>query len=214
MKRWGRKETAVSPEEIASRFEALRALDMFDRASDDALRELARSMTTHPAAVGEEVIREGRLPTYLFVVRSGRLDVLSSGERGSEAKKVNELGPGDCFGEVGLIEGMPSTATVRAAIPCELYRIHGADFLSMVAMSEAMSEAMLERVAGRLETTHPSYRPAMVAGVAAAFKTLGFDDPVAIELEGSLRALAGLPPAKRREVLATLANALSSAEKS
>lgn len=171
-------------------------------------------MSSQSVVSGEEVIREGRLPTYLFIVRSGRLDVVSSGERGSEARKVNELGPGDCFGEVGLLEGMPSTATVRASTSCDLYRIHGADFLRMVAMSETMSEAMLERVAGRLETTHPSYRPAVAAGVAAAFKSLGFGALEAEQLEAALRSLAGLEPDRRRAILAALADGIRGPQQS
>lgn len=154
-----RSRTAASAEEVAKRTELLAASGLLVGASDASLSNLALAAEAIEVTAGTEIVKEGRLPTYLFLVERGELDVLSAGE-GSSAQKVNVLGRGDCFGEVGLLEGMPSTATVRASTPCSLYRIHGAVFLRVVAMSPALSDTLLERVRTRLETTHPSYRPA------------------------------------------------------
>src|SRR3989337_1477315 len=62
-------------------------------------------------AAGREVIREGRIPSHLFVALEGDLEVWSTGDAGGDPRLVNTLGAGDQFGEVGLLEGMPRHAT-------------------------------------------------------------------------------------------------------
>ncbi len=83
-----------------------------------------------------------------YVVRSGHLIVLA-GDR-----HINDLGPGDWFGEIGLLEGRPRTATVRASGPCELYRIGGTAFLEAFAQLPP-SPTLLDSVAARLAATPP-----------------------------------------------------------
>jgi CRP-like cAMP-binding protein len=45
---------------------------------------------------------------------------------------VNALGPGDGFGEIGLLQGVPRTASVLATSEAEVLRIPGAAFLHAV----------------------------------------------------------------------------------
>jgi len=98
------------------------------------------------------------------VVRSGELEVFASGERGGAPQLVNTLREGDWFGEIGLLEGVPRTATVRTAGECVLWRIEGEAFLDAVNSQPLLSGALMSGVAGRLARTHPSYRSRVVAG--------------------------------------------------
>lgn len=153
----------VPPESRGEVVELLGGLDIFAGASRDALRSLASVSEMSDHAAGEDIIRERRIPTNFYVVQSGTLEVWSSGESGADARKINTLTDGDHFGEIGLIEGMPSTATVRSASACRLLRIPAPDFMEVVSGSPELASTLLERVAGAMARSHPSYRPAAAA---------------------------------------------------
>lgn len=138
----------------------LSSVGIFAAAEPESLRRLAAATQPVGVTAGTEVVREGRLPKHFYVVASGVLEVFSTGEGGHAPTKVASLQEGDHFGEIGLLEGMPATATVRAKSDCLLHRIPAADFLAAVGSSPRLSSALLERVAGGLAKTHPSYAPA------------------------------------------------------
>lgn len=76
-------------------------------------------------AARDYLIREGEQDHHLFVLIAGQVDVIrrAFGFR----KTVQTLGPGDCFGEMSLLECRSRNASVRAAAPCKLLRISGDD---------------------------------------------------------------------------------------
>jgi CRP-like cAMP-binding protein len=76
--------------------------------------ELLRRFEGIDVAPGTEVIREGEPGKGLFVVLSGALEVRAAGALGDAAHPLAQLGTGDIFGEMALLAGSPTTATVRA----------------------------------------------------------------------------------------------------
>ena len=71
--------------------------------------------------------------------------------------------PGSYFGEIGLLEGIPRTATVTAAEDCELLRIAGDDFLESLTTTPA-SGTLVDSARLRLARTHPSREPSFEPG--------------------------------------------------
>lgn len=165
----------------------LRGLGIFAEASDVSFGILVRGAEERDLAAGIDVIKEGRIPTRFYVVLSGVLDIYSTGESGTQARKINSLQEGDYFGEIGIVEGMPSTATVRTAIPCRLLSVRAPDFLEALAESPALTHTFLDRIRGDLARSHPTYRIA----VAGAGDGRG---PVATDLS---RAVEELTPVLR-----------------
>lgn len=76
-------------------------------------------------AAREYLIRAGEQEQFLFVLVAGRVDVIRRAF--GIQKTVQSLGPGDCFGEMSLIECRSHSASARAATPCKLLRINGDD---------------------------------------------------------------------------------------
>ena len=153
--------------ELAPRVKVLGGLAPFASASRQTLESVAASIIEEEIERGEVVIAEGDPADDFYIVRSGTLDVYSRGESGDGTTPVNRLRAGDYFGEIGLLERIPRTATVTAATKCILYRVRGEDFLDTMNQSPSLSGTLLDGVVGRLARTHPSYE----AKVASAGRT-------------------------------------------
>ena len=88
---------------------------------------LARLADEVGVAAGAELTRQGGAAQEFFVVVSGTADVHRDGER------VGELGPGDFFGEVGLLGPRSErTATVVASSPMRLLVLARREFRELL----------------------------------------------------------------------------------
>lgn len=152
MNRVGAARAAV----LAVRVSLLRAVPMLDGLSTSGLESLADAAVEQSAAAGTDVVLEGDPADDLYVVASGALDVFSAGEAGGPPKLVGRLAAGDVFGEIGILRGIPRTATVRASEACELYRIAGSDFLEAVSEAPAVSRVLHATAGLRLAVTRPT----------------------------------------------------------
>jgi CRP-like cAMP-binding protein len=152
------RTTPAYLEDLGPRIMLLQSLAIFQGMPAHALEAMTRASTEEQIGEGEVVIRQGDPPTDFFVVKSGILEVLYTGEAGTQATSINTLGRGDYFGEIGLLERLPRTATVRAASNAVLYRISGDAFLDAVTQAPVISGALLGGMMTRLARTHPSYR--------------------------------------------------------
>jgi MFS family permease len=145
--------------EMAADVDILSSLPVFEGAQRHSLEMLAQALTEQTVERGESVITEGEPAEDFYVVRSGVFEVVSTGEVGGTPRVINTLQEGDYFGEIGLVEGIPRTATVRAASRGTVYRIAGPDFLDAINESPTLSGTLLDGIVGRLARTHPSYEP-------------------------------------------------------
>lgn len=158
------KASTIRMKELSGRVEVLSRLKLFEGAPRQTLESIAAGMSEETVGPGTEVIREGDPPDDFYVVIEGDLDVIAVGESGGQARLVNSLGAGDYFGEIGLLEGIPRTATVRSTTSVRVYRIPGRDFVEAVNRTPAISMTLLDGVVGRLARTHPSRQPTFVPG--------------------------------------------------
>jgi CRP-like cAMP-binding protein len=76
-------------------------------------RDLLRRFTAHDVAPGTAIIRQGDEGRGLFVVLSGEVEVSSTGDGGAPTP-LAALRTGDVFGEMSLVRGGPTSATVTA----------------------------------------------------------------------------------------------------
>ena len=151
-------EAAARAEQLAPTVDVLASLAIFSGAPRQALEALADRASRESVPAGTVVIREGEAPDDFFVVLDGVLDVSSIGESG-EQRELGALATGDHFGEIGLLEELPRTATVVATTDSSLLRIPGEDFVAAVNQAPSMSGTLVDGIVGRLSRTHPSYRP-------------------------------------------------------
>lgn len=105
---------------------------MFACLSEVELEQLARMAVPRKAARHATIVRAGESTDSLFVIVSGSAKVLSRDEEGREVI-LTLLGAGECFGEMGLIDGSPRSADVITDEACELLMIAKRDFLAALA---------------------------------------------------------------------------------
>jgi CRP-like cAMP-binding protein len=107
---------------------------------------------------GTVVIREGDEADAFYVLVDGEVGVRARGE-GAVDQDLPPMTSGAYFGEIGLLERIPRTATVTATRPSRLLRIDGDAFVDALTNVPA-STALLEGARSRLARTHPNRRPA------------------------------------------------------
>ena len=76
--------------------------------------------------VGEVIFSDRDGGDYMFLVRSGSIEIMRHGA------VVETVGPGGIFGEMALIDGSPRSATARVKEACHLIAIPEKGFLFMV----------------------------------------------------------------------------------
>jgi CRP/FNR family cyclic AMP-dependent transcriptional regulator len=95
---------------------------------------------------GKFVFRSGDPATQVFCVLTGSVEI----ETSDSSVVLNRLGPGEMFGEIGVIEDCPRTATVRAAELCALLAIEQSDFLELLVSHPGISVRLVSSLARRL----------------------------------------------------------------
>lgn len=102
--------------------ERLRSVDLFRDLSTAEAAVLGTLFERVDVGAEEALVRAGEQADALFVVESGSFEVL--GER---------LGPGDAFGEIGLVTDSPRTADVVALEPATVLRLDRGTYLTFLA---------------------------------------------------------------------------------
>jgi CRP/FNR family cyclic AMP-dependent transcriptional regulator len=86
----------------------LKRIPLFADASDDELRRVALFAESKEIPEGEVVIEEGGFSRELLAIEDGTVEVTRAGEH------IADLGPGDIFGEAGMLDDEMRSATVTA----------------------------------------------------------------------------------------------------
>jgi cAMP-dependent protein kinase regulator/CRP/FNR family cyclic AMP-dependent transcriptional regulator/cGMP-dependent protein kinase 2 len=92
----------------------LKTIPLFSSLSDKALDTLSVFATETSVSAGKRLVHEGDYSYDLIVIETGSADVLKGGE------VIGSLGPGDVFGEMGMLSGAKRSADVIATSPMHL----------------------------------------------------------------------------------------------
>jgi CRP-like cAMP-binding protein len=116
-----------------------------------ALEKVALLSETLDVRAGDEVTKEGRLAWEFFVIENGTADVKQDGA------VIGLLGPGDFFGEIGLLGGGDRrTATVMATSPMQLIVLTAGRLATIEREMPGVSEQIRAALAQRMANTAPA----------------------------------------------------------
>jgi hypothetical protein len=156
------RESADAAEALAPRIARLEGLGLFAAASRSVLERLATGAAEISFAAGATIIREGEAAHELFVLTEGEVEVTAHGELGGPDRLLRRMTAPSYFGEIGVLERIPRTATVTAVGDCRCESIDGDALLNALSAAPP-SSTLMENAQSRLAVTHPSRKPTFSA---------------------------------------------------
>jgi CRP/FNR family cyclic AMP-dependent transcriptional regulator len=106
--------------------ERLKKVPLFGSLPKKELKKLAQHADEVQVAAGTRLATQGDFAYEFFVIEDGTAEITQDGKRLDA-----DLGPGDFFGEIGLLESERRTATVTATSPMTLVVMTGWDFRAL-----------------------------------------------------------------------------------
>ena len=128
---------AVEASDAHSRIEALRKISLFRHLTYKEQTAVLSLATTRSFAPGEEIVVEGEQGDELFVVTSGKVAIENAGV------EIAELRAGGHFGEMGLIDNAPRSATVRATESTQVMVISRPDLMNLMRRESILAVKLL-----------------------------------------------------------------------
>ena len=119
----------------------LKPIPLFQEMGDDELAQIAPFAQDVSVDEGKVLVREGDYSYEFMVIEEGTAEVTRGGEH------LADLGEGDFFGEMGLLEKTLRNATVTAKTPMKLITLTGWDLRRV----ERTAPQAIERVRDVLE---------------------------------------------------------------
>jgi small-conductance mechanosensitive channel/CRP-like cAMP-binding protein len=136
-------------EELERQMKALRQVDVLRSLEAKDLQQLADELRYAPFTRGEVLTRQGAEAHWLYLIVDGTVSVRVRNDDTELEREVNQLGPGNFFGEMSLMTGEPRTATVVALGDVECYRLSAESFRRVIAARPEQAEDFAEVLAQR-----------------------------------------------------------------
>lgn len=127
----------------------LRALPIFETLDDECLKPLMRVAMLRAIPRHTVVLNAGDSTDNIYFVLSGSLKVQVSDEDGREVI-LSKLGPGELFGEMGVLDENPRSATVLAVEPSQVVVMGKADFKQCLIDNPDVSLFIMRNLTKRL----------------------------------------------------------------
>ena len=101
---------------------------------------------------GESIICEGERSDCAYIIEFGSVEVFKSLPDGGK-QFLGVLSQGDIFGELGLIDGLPRSATVKALEGCRIRKLSEETFVSLAKQNPKALMPILKILTSRLRQT-------------------------------------------------------------
>lgn len=122
---------------------------LLQRLEPPLARQLLQRATVRRIARNGMVFEQGSREAGLYVLLSGQAQMVRHNQRG-RSLVVDQLRPGEHFGELSAIDGEPQYASVRCSVPSEVLVLGRADFIDLLHESPALLCAMLHSTVARV----------------------------------------------------------------
>jgi CRP-like cAMP-binding protein len=127
----------------------LAKIPLFKECTKRELQAVSRLVTPINVSAGKVLTKEGDPGREFMIIAKGTATVRRKG------RKVASLGPGDFFGELALLAGVPRTATVTADTDMVVEALNRAEFATLLDESPSIARKVLTAVAKRSYDNEP-----------------------------------------------------------
>jgi CRP-like cAMP-binding protein len=125
---------------------------LFAGVDPDGLARIADRISEVEVPADRVIARQGEIGTGFFIIASGMVRVVRDGET------LAELGPGDFFGELSVLDGKPRNAQVVSTEPTTCLALPSWEFETVVREQPSVALAILRELAGRLRDLTDAHR--------------------------------------------------------
>jgi CRP-like cAMP-binding protein len=129
------------------KIERLSQVQLFSACSKRDLAAIARLTEEVDVPAGKILMRQGDPGRECFVIEEGKAKATVRG------KKSRVMGPGECFGEMALLDSAPRSATVVAETDMRLVVLGSREFSTLLKDMPNVARGVLAAVAERLRDT-------------------------------------------------------------
>src|SRR5437868_15406474 len=132
--------------------DTLRQVPLFESLDDDAAKQLCELLETLDCEAQKVLFRAGDAGDAMYVIERGKVRICVQAIDGHELT-LAELGRGDFFGEMALLDGQRRSANAVVAEEARLAVLSREHFLSFVRSNPNVALEMLTAFANRLRRT-------------------------------------------------------------
>jgi len=123
---------------------ALSRVAQFSGLTPDRLERAESRASVVNMVAGQVLIRQGEPADRFYVIADGSVEVTQVPDGGGDVRFLRQMGPDEAFGEIGLLSGVPRTATVTALSAGRLLAVDKADFLELVGNGPSLTFPLLD----------------------------------------------------------------------
>jgi CRP-like cAMP-binding protein len=134
---------------VQETIDILRQIPLIQNLPAAALASLADDVTFRHIDDGEALFQQGDPGASAFIIHEGWVKVVIHNEEGEEII-LNQCGPGEVIGEIGLIDGNPRSAGVVALSPVVALELRRDPFLRVLAQQPLLALDVMRNFAARL----------------------------------------------------------------
>ncbi len=127
-----------------SHLDHLASVSLFSACSKKELQAVARASDEISLPAGKHLCEQGSIGREAFIILSGTAEARRNG------RKVATYGPGDCFGELSLLDHGPRTATVTAETDLDVLVLGAREFAGVLDEVPPVAHKLLKALAGRI----------------------------------------------------------------
>jgi CRP/FNR family transcriptional regulator/CRP/FNR family cyclic AMP-dependent transcriptional regulator len=135
-----------------SKVTMLQKVSFFSRLTSPELEALALSLGKRTFGKGTIIFHKGSPGRSLYIIESGRVRIFLLSDSGQEIS-VNVYGPGDVFGELALLDGLPRSAGAVVMERTVVYTLHRDDFVRLLDHSPRVAKSIIQDLSSRLRYT-------------------------------------------------------------
>jgi CRP/FNR family cyclic AMP-dependent transcriptional regulator len=137
------------PAQFALNPQILKSVPLFSSFSDSQLGQLLTCVQHRSYPRNAFILRAGEETDALYIILTGRVKVLIPDEEGHEVI-LSMIGPHEFFGEMGLLDELPRSASVETLEPCEMLRLSKAGFTNILKDNFELAMLIIRNLVRRL----------------------------------------------------------------
>ncbi len=161
----------------------LKSVSLFASFSDQQITTLLTYVQHRSFARNVYIMHAGEETDSLYVMLSGKAKVVLTDDHGREVI-LGFMGPQDFFGEMGILDDQPRSASVLTLEPCEMLRLGKAGFMTCVKDHSEVAMLVIRNLVKRLRAADRKIESLALVDVSGRVARLLID--VAQEIDGKL----------------------------